>query len=241
MRNKTIPNQKRLSAAFSRVDLLVVIAIAAMLPAVKFTCLASSRGPGQSAVCMNNLRQLGMALLMYSSENSGWFPPRSMPDAWPDRLRRYYQDLDVLRCPSDGPNPTTAYYPGYPASSAPRSYIYNGWNDYYWQIFGENYLSAARTNSVPEVLIAHPAETITLGEKVTGSPHFYMDFLEGPGNDLTEIEYFRHFHSLRNQNSGGSNFSFADGSVRFLKDRSSLFPTNLWAVTEIWRAVSVAP
>src|SRR5207253_4472021 len=87
------------------------------------------REPGQRISCVNNLRRLGTAALMYSSENDGQFPPRQIP-FWPTRLLRYYKDLSVLRCPND--NPTRLPPNPNPADEAPRSYLMNGWDDY-WQ------------------------------------------------------------------------------------------------------------
>jgi prepilin-type processing-associated H-X9-DG protein len=40
---------------------------------------------------------------------------------------------------------------------------------------------------------------------------------------------------------GGSNYAFADGSARFLKDGQAVAPVNLWAVTEAWRNAPAKP
>ena len=66
-----------------------------------------------------------------------------------------------------------------------------------------------------------------------------MDFDQGKaGNDVEVIEQVRH-KSGSGKTAGGSNFTFADGSVRFLKYGQSVAPVNLWAVTELWRAAAV--
>ncbi len=62
-----------------------------------------------------------------------------------------------------------------------------------------------------------------------------MDFDQGKGgNDVDEVEQARH-KAGSGKTNGGSNFAFADASVRFLKYGGSLNPMNLWAVTEAWR------
>ena len=38
---------------------------------------------------------------------------------------------------------------------------------------------------------------------------------------------------------GGSNYTFADGSVRYLKFGRSMWPINLWAVTPEYRDVGI--
>jgi prepilin-type processing-associated H-X9-DG protein len=82
-------------------------------------------------------------------------------------------------------------------------------------------------------LIPNPTDTITFGEKKSTSRHVHMDFSQGRGNDIEQVEQGR--HGAGGQGSGGSNFAFADGSVRFLHFGRSLKPVNLWAVTEEWR------
>jgi prepilin-type processing-associated H-X9-DG protein len=67
-----------------------------------------------------------------------------------------------------------------------------------------------------------------------------MDLLElerggAVGNDLFQIERSRHSGTAQNSGTGGSNYSFADGSVRFIKFGGVLWPENQWAVTDAGR------
>ena len=64
---------------------------------------------------------------------------------------------------------------------------------------------------------------------------FYMDFLEGAGNDVDLIERSRHSATVRNSKAGGSVYTFADGSSRYIKYRGVLYPLNLWSVTDSYR------
>src|SRR5258706_7250798 len=159
-----------------------------------------------------------------------------MPSAWPTALRDGYRDLRLLACPSDAPNAATGINDpvNWPADSAPRSYIINGWNDYFQQQMRSswNFNSLVGT-AMPENGIPNPTETILLGEKETTSAHYYMDFLEtAAGNDFEELEHARH-SGLKS--AGGSNYAFADGSARYLRYGRSISPVNLWAVVESWR------
>ena len=64
----------------------------------------------------------------------------------------------------------------------------------------------------------------------------HMDFVQGDtGNDVEEIEQNRHRAGGKTSTDGGSNFAFADGSVRFLKYGQAIRPVNLWAVVDEWR------
>ena len=86
-----------------------------------------------------------------------------------------------------------------------------------------------------------PADTIVFGEKRTGSPHAYMDFLQGEqGNDLEELEHGRHGGG-RSKRSRTSNYGFADSSARSLKFGRSITPINLWATTDQWRNAPPIP
>ena len=80
-----------------------------------------------------------------------------------------------------------------------------------------------------------PSDTIMFGEKKRERQDVHMDFYQGEGNDVEAIDQNKHNASGRNSRNGGSNFAFADGSVRLLKYGKSLSPENLWAVTEEWR------
>src|SRR6266705_2905963 len=92
-------------------------------------------------------------------------------------------------CPAPGVNDPVKW----PADSAPRSFIINGWNDYFQQQLGANFNMAIIVGmSMPESAIRYPSDTVLFGEKETISAHYYMDFLEVPANDLFELEQARH-------------------------------------------------
>jgi prepilin-type N-terminal cleavage/methylation domain-containing protein/prepilin-type processing-associated H-X9-DG protein len=60
--------------AFTLVELLVVIAILAILAALLLPSLASAREQGWRATCLSNLRQMGLAMHAYASDNDGNIP-----------------------------------------------------------------------------------------------------------------------------------------------------------------------
>jgi prepilin-type N-terminal cleavage/methylation domain-containing protein/prepilin-type processing-associated H-X9-DG protein len=118
-------NAKNGRAAFTLIELLVVIAIIAILAALLLPVLSQSKSSAQSAKCMSNLRQLGIAAELYWDDNGGncfsyvfaptnygaiyWFgwmgpgPEGQRPfDLSYGALYPYLNGSDVRLCPSLG-------------------------------------------------------------------------------------------------------------------------------------------
>jgi prepilin-type processing-associated H-X9-DG protein len=166
---------------------------------------------------------------------------------WPYRLKSDYEAVKILVCPTDNPPATPVPFPpGGPGDPTfgPRSYMINGWNDYYEStLLGSQYNSFQNMGwpfGMPESAVLDPSDTISFGEKTTGSPHVFMDFFQRMGNDLEEIEHGRHSNPGLRRGSGGSNCAFVDGSANYLRCGKMLAPVNLWGVTPLYRTNSIA-
>ena len=59
---------------FTLVELLIVIAIVAVLLVLSFPALAKVRASAQTSVCLENLRQVSSAIQLYAGENNGSYP-----------------------------------------------------------------------------------------------------------------------------------------------------------------------
>ncbi len=140
----------RSAGAFTLVELMIVVAIVAVLLAVMVPSLRSARAQARAVVCASNLRQLGIGLCGYANEYRGYAMPAAYTDAgttrsgppvywwgtndemhvdhrrgflWP-YLHAELRSDGVFECPSQ---PWGSYQPQGSASGVTSTYGYNGY------------------------------------------------------------------------------------------------------------------
>jgi prepilin-type N-terminal cleavage/methylation domain-containing protein len=126
---------------FTLVELLLVIAIIAILAALLLPTLASGKARGKQVACLNNLKQLEVCFQMYSGDNDGKlvdnYPEGRGSNTWvlgnmktqsdatninfllQGRLTPYGNNPGIYHCPADGSQA--------PGGERVRSYSMNSW------------------------------------------------------------------------------------------------------------------
>ncbi len=145
------------STAFSLIELLVVVAVIALLASLLLPALSLARDKAQGAVCRGNLRSLGQAMQMYGLD-AGRFPPawQGTQVRWMDLIKPFIDKKSgVYLCPLD------------------RQRIPVLWDAEITQSFGLNTFNFAGNQycfwyGVALADVARPAGTILLADSTPG-------------------------------------------------------------------------
>jgi hypothetical protein len=212
--------------AFSRIDLLAVLAAATILGLIQIAAVASSKGNSHRVVCADNLRRLTLSWLMYAEDNRGKLAPNG--DTFPStnkwvagvldfgsnidntnlatitraRLYPYNKAAEIYHCPDDLSTVR--------GQLRIRSYSMNGWvgdGAIGWILNNPSALQIMANRSQ----VRQPDGTFVFVEEHPDSINdgaLYVD-MERIGPAARIIDFPAAHHYL------GANLGFADGSARY--------------------------
>ncbi len=201
--------QLRVRSGFSLVELLVVVAILAVLVGLLFPVLTAARRKARQANCQSNLHQIGLALNMYGQDYDGALPftwtgcPSPTNYTWRVAIFAYARNAEVFMCPAervstpfDGTIPDVGKEAGYAI------------NMVHWQVGPP---TPPGEWGVHEALVELPAETVHVVE-ADGAYEWSNEGGTGPNNHGSVRD-----DEATERHSGGANYLFCDGHVKPLR------------------------
>jgi len=200
------------TSGFTLIDLLVTIALLALIVAILFPIFTRSRGSGHRKPCQSNLKQIALAFKQYIGDYDERYPlarvggprhPVGSPVGWADALQPYLKSPQIYQCEAETN----------PPASAPTS---PGYTDYYYNLNLNIRPGGPGTPIIGlnEAKLTASALTILAGDgsngdamyRACGNGFAVVPCAKGTGGIATV--------PVAQQHKDYSNYAFADGHVK---------------------------
>ena len=187
--------------AFTLIELLVVVAILGILAALLFPAFSRAREGGRATNCTSNLKQIGLALAQYESDNDGWYPTAGATVLWDEidtqtgrgpwmqQIDPYMKSRQIFKCPSDSRSDFSYFL------SCRASYLEAG---AFAPIF------APRIAFADKFVLA--GDTGDFEQEDADKDDYTQNCVGGPDNGTPAMKWQQH--------NGRQNILFADGHVK---------------------------
>lgn len=174
---------------FTLIELLVVLVIIGVIASALMPAVQNARESGRRISCLNNLRQIGLAMQMYVEEHNFRFTPIFTGGPinikwWYTYLEPYIDDINIWRCPN------YKYH----------NYISYNYFSYGFNFIGLNTVVMGSYQGSDISAIRRSAQCILIAEGYIPTGNYSYCYIQKLGLPAT-----RH--------SGGSNIVFVDGHV----------------------------
>ena len=208
-------------SAFTLVELLVVIGIIGVLIAILLPALSKARKQANNVVCASNLRQNGVAVMMYTNEWKGYYP---MGNSWTHStnlwmaLTPYLKNAwnpgaassgemygEITKCPFEVDRTKNSYGTVAGWQSPWTGSLSGKFSDGYGY-YSEDSLTIRRKFSQ----VVSPSTKFFLADvSLTYSSGYIIEY---PYNAVASM-----LDGIKRHRNGGCNVAFADGHVEFVR------------------------
>ena len=236
---------------FTLIELLVVIAIIAILAAILFPVFAQAREAGRKASCTSNMKQIGLAIMMYAGDYDETLPWSHNPKGpvetkgWYDLVESYVKvgtsgaavgwerkkvafytcpsffNSDIPRLPGDPNPPTFTVAPDPAASYSANGNLMPAQNQTSGWFPARNMVLLASINQAANVVLACHNPATGSGGRYMTGGDDYTTGCTGPEADTVPAWNSGIYCAGRFQHNKGSVYLLADGHAKWFRGPAS--------------------